>query len=119
MTRRSLGRSLYRKLDRWSRHQGWHGKEPSPRETGESPTSLRRLVLRALAGGMTTSGKPTWLHPGSSSEDSGALAGRRSLRDLAGRPVEERHRAIRAASFAVKTDEVEVWDGTAGDNLER
>ena len=113
-----IGDELYRRLNMRFRQQGWHREEPFAYEAAESPTLLRRLVLRALAERIITSEEANRLHPGSSSKDSEALAGRRSLRDLARRPLEERHEAIRAAGFAVDADESEAWDETVGDDLE-
>lgn len=47
----------------------------------------------------------------------GATA-RRSLRDLARQPLAERHQAIQLAGICIEADEVEAWDGTAGDGLD-
>ena len=41
-----------------------------------------------------------------------------SLRDLARRPPEERHRVLRHATVVVEADETEAWDTTAGDDLD-
>ncbi len=113
-----IGDELYRRLNMRFRRQGWHREEPFQYEAAESPTLLRRLVLRALAEGIITSEEANRLHPGSSGGESEAIADR-SLRDLARRPIEERHRAIEAAGFTVEADEVAAWDGTAGDDLEQ
>ena len=43
---------------------------------------------------------------------------RATLRELAARPIEERHRAIAAASITVDARETAAWDATAGDGLE-
>ena len=43
---------------------------------------------------------------------------RSSLRDLAIRPLGERHRAIEVAGITVDSDEIEAWDATASDDLE-
>ena len=56
--------------------------------------------------------------PGASSDAPATPSARSSRRDLARRPLEERHRAIRAAGITVDTDEIEAWDETAGDGLE-
>lgn len=114
-----IGDDLYGRLNMRFRRQGWHKEEPFEYEAAESPRLLHRLVLRALAEGIITSEEAKRLHPGSSIEESEALASRRSLRDLARRPLDERHEAIRAAGFTVEADEVDAWDGTAGDDLEQ
>lgn len=43
---------------------------------------------------------------------------RRSLRDLAMKPLKERHRVIQVAGISVDADDIEAWDGTAGDGLD-
>ena len=47
-----------------------------------------------------------------------APSARSSLRDLAGRSLAERHRAVWSAGIVVDADETEVWDETAGDGIE-
>ena len=41
-----------------------------------------------------------------------------SLRELATRPPEEVARVVRAAGIVMDPDEIEAWDGTAGDGLD-
>ena len=67
---------------------------------------------------MITSEEADRFYPGSSSYAPQAPSGRSSLRDLAKRPLEERHQAIRAAGITVDADEIEAWDETVGDGLE-
>ncbi len=113
-----ISNELYRRLNMRFRQQGWHRKEPFAYEATESPTLLRRLVLRALAERIITAEEANRLHPGSSREDSEAVAAGRSLRELARRSLEERYQTIEAAGFTVDADEIEAWDGTVGDDLE-
>ena len=109
---------LYRRLNMRFRQEGWHRDEPVEYKRDESPTLLRRLVLRALAERMITSGEADRLYPGSASIGEPTQARRQSLRELARRPLEERHQTIQAAGIAVDADEVQAWDETAGDGLE-
>ena len=41
-----------------------------------------------------------------------------TLRELAARPLEERHRVIAVAAITVDAREAAAWDATAGDGLE-
>ena len=100
------------------RRKGWHRDEPVEYKRDESPTLLRRLVLRALAEGMITSGEADRVYPGSASIGEPTQTGRQSLRELARQPLEERHQTIQVAGIAVDADEVKAWDETAGDGLE-
>lgn len=43
---------------------------------------------------------------------------RMSLRELAGRAPAEIDRVVRAAGIVMDADEIEAWDGTAGDGLD-
>ena len=43
---------------------------------------------------------------------------RPTLRELAARPLEERHRVIAVAAITVDAREAAAWDATAGDGLE-
>ena len=113
-----IGDQLYRRLNMRFRQEGWHREEPFAYERTESPTLLRRLVLRALTERMITPEEADRLYPGSASDAPQARSGRSSLRDLARLPLEERHQAIRAAGISVDADEIEAWDETAGDGLE-
>ncbi len=61
---------------------------------------------------------PDRLYPDSASDAQQARSDRSSLRDLARRSLEERHRAIRSAGIVVDANETEVWDETAGDGIE-
>ena len=54
----------------------------------------------------------------SGSTGDSAQADRQSLRELARRPLEERHQAIEAAGIVVDADEIEAWDETTGDGLD-
>ena len=109
---------LYRRLIRRFRREGWHQREPFGYEATESPTLLRRLVFRALAERTITPQEAERFYPGSSIDTPQAPSGRASLRDLARRPLEERHRAIREAGIIVDADEIEAWDETVGDGIE-
>ena len=113
-----IGDQLYRRLNMRFRGEGWHREEPFAYARTESPTLLRRLVLRALSERMITPEEADRLYPGSASDAPQARSGRSSLRDLARLPLEERHQAIRAAGISVDADEIEAWDETAGDGLE-
>ncbi len=113
-----ISAQLYRRLNMRFRREGWHRKEPVEYAGTESPTLLRRLVLRALTERMITSEEADRFYPGSSRDAPQGPSGRSSLRDLAKRPIEERHQAIRAARITVDADETEAWDETVGDGLE-
>ena len=113
-----IGDQLYRRLNMQFRQEGWHRDEPVEYKWDESPTLLRRLVLRALAERMITAGEAERLHPGSASIGEPAQAGRQSLRELARRSLEERHQAIQATGIVVDADETRAWDETVGDGLD-
>ena len=113
-----IGDELYRGLNMGFRQQGWHRQEPFPYKATESPTLLRRLVLRALAERMISSADADRLYPGSSSGGPPVPSSRTSLRDLARRRPEERHRAVGTAGIAVDADETEAWNETADDDLD-
>ena len=67
---------------------------------------------------MITSEEAGRLYRGSSSSRARAPSARVSLRALARRPLEERHRAILAGEICVDVDEAEAWDLTAGDAID-
>ena len=70
--------------------------------------SLSDYVLRHLEQGL----------PGLGVGETRARPAQVSLRDLARRPPEERHRVLRHAAVVVEADETEAWDTTAGDGLD-
>lgn len=71
----------------------------------------------AVARGAAAAGEGD--HPRSGSSPTGsAPPSRVTLRELARRPLDERHRAIAAATIAVDDRETAAWDATAGDGLE-
>ena len=113
-----IGDHLYRRLNMRFRQEGWHRDEPVEYKRDESPTLLRRLVLRALAERMITAGEAERLHPGSARIGEPAQAGRQSLRELAKRPLKERHQAMQDAGIVVDADETQAWDETVGDGLD-
>lgn len=113
-----IGEQLYRRLNMRFRQEGWHREEPVEYKRDESPTLLRRLVLRALAERMITAGEAERLYPGSAGIGEPTQAGRRSLRELARRPLDERHQAMQAAGIVIDADETQAWDETAGDGLD-
>lgn len=47
-----------------------------------------------------------------------ARPARATLRELAARPIEERHRVVAASAIGVDAHETAAWDATAGDGLE-
>lgn len=57
-------------------------------------------------------------HPRAGPSRAGSARPAATLRELAARPLEERHRAIGAAAIAVDARETAAWDATAGDGLE-
>ncbi len=79
-------------------------------------TAYAREAIRVDAGATTAAGDPQHqtIH-GNGRQNSRS---RRSLRDLAMKPLEERHRAIQSAGISVDADDTEAWDGTAGDGLD-
>ena len=113
-----IGDEAYRRLNMRFRQRGWHRSEPFRYEATESPTLLRRLVFRALGERVITSEEADRLSPGSAGSGAQAPAVRVSLRALARRPLEERHRAILAGEIGVDIEETEEWDLAAGDDLD-
>ncbi len=73
----------------------------------------RLAVARSAAEG-AEGDQPRSVPPRSGS----ARPARATLRELAARPIEERHRAIAASAISVDARETAVWDATAGDGLE-
>ncbi len=71
----------------------------------------RLAVARGDAGGEDD-------HPRSGPSQAGSARPAATLRELAARPLEERHRAIGAAAIAVDARETAAWDATTGDGLE-
>ena len=67
---------------------------------------------------MITSDEAERISPCSRGIGAPAQAGRLSLRELARRPLEERHQAIQAARIVVDADETQAWDETVGDGLD-
>ena len=112
-----IGDDAYRRLNMRFRQRGWHRTEPFRYERTESPTLLRRLVFRALGERMITSEEADRLSSGSAGGAQAPTA-RVSLRALARRPLEERHRTILAGEIGVDVEEAEAWDLTAGDDLD-
>ena len=112
-----IGDDLYRTLNVGFRRTGWHRSEPFAYVGRESPSLYRRLVLRAVAERMMTSQEADRLHPGVSRHSDEIRAPGTSLRDLARRSLEERHRVLRRAQIAVDADETEAWDTTLADRV--
>ncbi len=108
---------LYRRLNMRFRSNGWHRTEPFAYGGRESPALYHRLVLRALAERMITSAEADRLCPDARhhSEQLGVPQG--SLRDLARRPPEERHRVLRDAQIAVDPEVTDAWDATLADRI--
>ena len=106
---------LYRTLNIRFRSAGWHRKEPIECQMSESPALFRRLVLRALTEGMITAEEADHLQPGVTADIGTGLGARTYLRDLARRPLEERHRVLRDATASVDADELEAWDANSDD----
>ena len=71
----------------------------------------------AVARGAAAVGEDSHPRPGPA-RDGSARTARPTLRDLAARPLDERHHAIAAAAITVDAREAEAWDATAGDGLE-
>ncbi len=67
---------------------------------------------------MITSEAGDPLSLGSAGSGLRAPSARVSLRALARRPLDERHRVILASGIWVDVDEAAAWDLTAGDDLE-
>ena len=108
---------LYRRLNIRFRKTGWHRTEPFAYEGRESPALYRRLVLRALAERMITSEEAERLYPDARHHSDERRATQVSLRDLARRPPEERHRVLRDAQIAVDPDVTDAWDATLADRI--
>ena len=73
----------------------------------------------AVARGAAAAADGEGHHPRSGPPPAGsAPPSRVTLRELARRPLDERHRAIAAATIAVDDRETAAWDATAGDGLE-
>ena len=109
---------LYRTLNIRFRRAGWHRSEPFPYDASEAPALHRRLVFRALAERMITVEEADHLDPGVGHDSARAVKAHISLRDLARRPPEERHRVLRDATVAVEPGETEAWDTIASDDLD-
>ena len=109
---------MYGRLNMQFRRTGWHRAEPFRYEATETPALFQRLVLRALSERMITSGEASQLYPGISHDSGQELSAQVSLRDLARRPLEERHQVLRSAAVAVDTHETDAWDAIAGDQLD-
>ena len=76
-----------------------------------------RLRQARLAAGLSLQGLADWLYPGVWRRTDELRAPRTSLRDLARRPLEERHRVLRHAQTEVDPDETEAWDTTLADRI--
>ena len=74
-----------------------------------------RLRQARLSAGLSLQGLADRLYPGASRRTNEIQAPRASLRDLARRPLEERHRLLRQALMAVDPAETEAWDTTLAD----
>lgn len=109
---------LYRTLNIQFRREGWHRSEPYAYEANESPVLFRRLVLRALAEQMIASDEANRLYPGIARDDERSGVTRISLRELARRAPEDRHRALRVAQIAVDAEETHAWDTLPADELD-
>ena len=106
---------LYRTLNIRFRRAGWHRTEPYPYPMSESPALLQRLVSRALAERMITSEEADRLYPDVVHDRRQLRTAQVSLRDLARRPPEERHRVLRDAPVSVDAAETDAWDTIAGE----
>ena len=109
---------LYRTLNTRFRSAGWHRAEPFPYPVRESPVLCQRLVYRALAERMMTSDEADRLYPGIVRDRRRLSAAHVSLRDLARRPPEERHRVLRDALVSVDAAETEAWDTIADEEFD-
>ena len=110
-----IGDDLYRGLNIRFRREGWHRTEPVQYEGNESPALLRRLVLRAMSEGLMTSEEADRLYPDVLTSSQRAAETHSSLRDLARRSLEERHRVVRDTPVMVDSDEAVAWDTLGGD----
>ena len=112
-----IGDDLYRTLNIRFHRAGWHRSEPFPYTASESPALFRRLLLRALAERLIASEDADRFYPGINDNQRGSET-RPSLRDLARRPPEERHRVLRGVPVAVDPHEIAAWDTMSGDELD-
>ena len=112
-----VSEDLYRRLNMRFRSIGWHRTEPFSYEGRESPALYQRLVLRALAERMITSEEADRLYPGASHHGEWRSVPEGSLRNLARRPPEERHRVLRDAQIAVDPEVTDAWDKTLADRI--
>ena len=76
-----------------------------------------RLRQARLAAGLSLQGLADWLYRGAARRTDAIQAPRASLRDLARRSLEERHRVLRHAHIAVDPDETDAWDTTLADRI--
>ena len=76
-----------------------------------------RLRQARLAAGLSLQGLADRLYRGVSRHSDAIQAPRASLRDLARRPLEERHHVLRRAQIAVDPDETDAWDTTLADRI--
>ncbi len=73
----------------------------------------RLAVARGAAAAAGAGGQPR----SAPSRSGSAHSGRATLRELAARPLEDRHQTIAAAAITVDARETAAWDATAGDGL--
>ncbi len=76
-----------------------------------------RLRQARLAAGLSLQGLADRLYQGVSRRTDKIRGHRASLRDLARRSLEERHRVLRDAQIAVDPGETEAWDTTLADRV--
>ena len=76
-----------------------------------------RLRQARLAAGLSLQGLADRIYPAASRRTDEIQVPRASLRDLARRPLEERHRVLRHAQTAVDPEETEAWDTTLADRI--
>lgn len=109
---------LYRKMNVRFRKANWHRSEPFPYRASESPALFQRLVHRALAERMITRNDANKLFPDSVRIGEQLSSADVSLRELALRPREERHRVLQDFAFALDRADVEHWRETSSDRSE-
>ena len=113
-----IGEDLYRSLNIQFRTEGWHRTEPHAYQSSERPALFRRLVLRAFAENMITTEDAESFLPGISHQRSTGRERRASLRELARRSLEERHRMLQGTTVVIDPVETATWDELPGDETE-
>ena len=114
-----ISNDLYRTMNIRFRRAGWHRNEPFPYAVNETPVLFRRLVSRAFAERMIGPDEADRLYPGVASGWTRSGAAQISLRDLARRPPEQRHRVLHDAAVWVDRDETDAWDMIADEGFDQ